>query len=390
MTAASVTLPSMSSEAEMRCTYCREWKAAAAFTPQGDHVVPASLGGTWIDYRVCAACNERANEVADELVGKDFLVRFLRALYEIPDRYGNSPAPPVFPVKLSSGVIKVTLHEDGPKFAARVPPAVAAELALDDLGDQDRLRRIVADELRETGEQVNGESLQIARIAQKQTTPLMAWSRFMAKLGLACGREAYGDAWLDSRQARILSRDLLNDAPPRFAQRWHHPPVEPAWPYEPPKHRLWIEPHSDTALLHIALFGQVLGAIPVNDLPADAYPSAWSLDPRGREGKSRVRRSTYPAIWLANTAHRALDVGGTPYVFAHSDYPFVYIPDGPDGPVDLGVPTERVSSPAEAFEVARRAALANRAPWGRSGYDRLRCDLVTASQQPRRDLDSSL
>jgi hypothetical protein len=40
---------------------------------------------------VCAACNERANEVADELIGKDFLVRFLRSFYAIADRYGKRP-----------------------------------------------------------------------------------------------------------------------------------------------------------------------------------------------------------------------------------------------------------------------------------------------------------
>jgi hypothetical protein len=62
--------------------------------------------------------------------------------------------------------------------------------------------------------------------------------------------------------------------PPRFAQREHHPPVEPAWPFLPPKHQLWIEPKEDTAVLMIVLFGQVWGAVPVNDLPTEAEVSA--------------------------------------------------------------------------------------------------------------------
>ena len=104
----------------------------------------------------------------------------------------------------------------------------------------------------------------------------------MAKVGRACGREAYGDDWLDSRQARILSADLLGNAAPRFAQRTRYRPVERSWPYEPPKHQLWIKPREDTAVLMVALFGQVLGAVPVNDLPAEADPSAWALDPQVR------------------------------------------------------------------------------------------------------------
>lgn len=101
----------------------------------------------------------------------------------------------------------------------------------------------------------------------------------MAKLALACGRDAYGDGWLDSRQAAILSDDLLGDGEPQFSQRTHYPPVDRVWPYEPPKHRMWIEPAEDTAVLMVVLFGQVIGAVPLNDLPAEAERSAWSLDP---------------------------------------------------------------------------------------------------------------
>jgi hypothetical protein len=313
-------------------------------------VIPASLGGTWIDARVCRSCNARANEVADRLISHDFLVRFLRAQYEVPDRYGKAPPPPVITARLSSGgVMKATLHPDGPSFSAGVPPAVAQALDLVG-GDQERLRQVFASAAGASDAAASQESLDVARLAQQRATPPEAWSRFMAKLGLACGREAYGDGWLDSRQARVLSRDLLDDRPPRFAQRSHHPPVEPSWPYEPPKHRLWIQPHQDTAVLMIALFGQVLGAVPINDLPAEATISAWSLDPQTGE----YYRSTYHAMWAATVARRANVAGGTPLMIETEEGPLVYIPDGPDGPIDMGAEMARVQSSAEVVEWVER------------------------------------
>jgi hypothetical protein len=330
--------------------------AHSAFTREGDHVIPESLGGTWIDHQVCEACNKVGAGISDKLIARDFLVRFLRAFYRIPDRNNTVPLPPVFPIHLAGGgVIKATLTEDGPAFEAGVPPRLAEELDLQDLTDQTRLRSVVHNALGRSPA-TEADSIELARIAQQQNTPYDTWSRFMAKLALACGREAYGDHWLDSRQARILSHDLLGDDPPRFGQRDHHPPVEEAWPYEPPKHRLWIAPYQATAVLHIALFGQVLGAVPVNDLPADAYPSAWSLDPRhSTTGESRVHRFTYQALHLASVARRAQERGATAITILDPEHPFVYIPDRPDGPFDLGGPTQHVDSFEEGVEFARRA-----------------------------------
>lgn len=331
-----------------RCSYCLASRPASAFGVQGDHVVPSSLGGAWVDHEVCRNCNAIANRVADELVSKDPLVRFLRMRYDIPDRYGKRPRPPIFPIKLDGGVVKALLHEHGPTFEAGMPPSVADRLVLANSHDQVRLREIV-DEVLGTATSSAG-SIGLARIAQKSATPPFAWSRFMAKLGLACGRAAYGDSWLDGRQARTLSRDLLSERPPRFSQRTHYPPVEQLWPFEPPKHQLWIQPADDTAVLMVVLFGQVLGAVPVNDLPAEAGPSAWSLDPRRRSWFP----SNYPAIWLATAAARASRSGASPVLVAHPDHPVVFVPDGPAGPVDVGAPLERVASPAEAFNIAKR------------------------------------
>jgi hypothetical protein len=330
-----------------RCTYCLEERGAEEFGKQGEHVIPSTLGGGWIDSRVCASCNDLANRLADELISKDFLVRFLRAFYEIPDRYGRRPDPPVVTLPLNAGgVVKATLRADGPVFEAAVPPSVATELDLEDRWDQTRIREILREPLRALGDE---QSLGLARVGQTAATPPEAWSRFMAKLGLACGRDAYGDAWLDSRQAVTLSRDLLGPGPLRLAQRSHHPPVSPTWPYLPPKHVLWIESRRDTAVLMVALFGQVLGAVPVNDLPATGDPSAWSFDP----SEGSYFRSTYPAIWLASAARRINQAGGTPVLVGHPDYPFIFTPDGPDGPIDLGIKTFRAESAIDALRVAR-------------------------------------
>jgi hypothetical protein len=236
----------------LRCTYCREWMAIDEFTREGDHVIPASMGGEWIDHSVCGRCNTIANDAADALISQDFLVRFLRSFYEIPDRNGKIPCPPMIPVPAGGGVIKVALGKDGPVFTAGLPSSAFEELALDNPNDVERLREIVDEALGPGHSPDEHELRSLARRGQPLKTPQPAWSRFMAKLGLACGREAFGDDWLDSRQARILSTDLLSDRAPRFSQRWHYPPVEEAWPYEPPKHRLWIEPYEDTAMLKIA------------------------------------------------------------------------------------------------------------------------------------------
>jgi hypothetical protein len=86
-----------------RCTYCRLWKDVAEFTKEGDHAVPESMGGAWVDHSVCETCNGRANENADILIAQDFLIRFLRAMYEIPDRNNTIPKPPVIAVPVSGG-----------------------------------------------------------------------------------------------------------------------------------------------------------------------------------------------------------------------------------------------------------------------------------------------
>lgn len=313
--------------------------------------MPASLGGSWIDRRVCGQCNARANDVADRLVAQDFLVRFLRSHYEVADRYGRVPSPPVVAARLESGgVVKATLGNSGPTFKAGVPADVADSLQLGTPDAEGRLRELFARGHGAASGDEAGDSISAARLAQRRVTPPEAWSRFIAKLGLACGREAYGDEWLDDRQAVILSRDLLGGGAPRFAQRTHHPPVEPAWPFEPPRHQLWIEPRDDTAILMVAIFGQILGAVPVNDLPAEARVSSWTLDPHARS----CWRTSWHAMWGANVARRANKAGGTPVLIQTDDGPLVFIPDGPEGPIDMGIELPHVDSPREALEWAAR------------------------------------
>jgi HNH endonuclease len=68
-----------------RCGACIGARTAAGgkdldeFTREGDHVIPASMGGTWIDHNVCETCNKQANWIADEIIAHDFLIRLLRS-----------------------------------------------------------------------------------------------------------------------------------------------------------------------------------------------------------------------------------------------------------------------------------------------------------------------
>jgi hypothetical protein len=55
----------------------------------------------------------------------------------------------------------------------------------------------------------------------------------------------------------------------------------------------------------------------------------------------------------ATVAVRATQMGAD--VVSIPELGFVYIPDGPDGPVDLGVTLARVGSIDEAIELAKRA-----------------------------------
>ena len=182
-------------------------------------------------------------------------------------------------VPACGGVIKVALRKYGPVFTAGFPSSAVEDLALDDPKDVEPLREIVDKALGPGHSPDEHESPSgLARCGQPLKTTASAWSRFTGKLGLACGREAYGDDWLDSRQARILSADLLPDRPPRFSQRWHYPPVEEAWPQERPSTDCGSSPTKTRRCCRSRCSRQILGAVRVNDLPAHAYPSAWSSD----------------------------------------------------------------------------------------------------------------
>lgn len=252
-----------------RCTYCRGWKDLEEFTREGDDVIPASMGGTWIDHNVCETCNKQANRIADEIIAHDFLIRLLRSRHQVPGRNGNIPKPPIIAIRpAGGGVIKVELAPSGPRYQAGLPSMAIEELGLDDPTDHDHPSGIVDAALAPLSTEDRDQAREVARRGQPLPTPPDSWSRFMAKVVLACGRDAYGEEWLDARQATILSDDLLRGQPPRFAQRWFYPPVEPAWPFEPPKHRLWIQASDQTVILWIAVFGEVIGAVPIGDAPA--------------------------------------------------------------------------------------------------------------------------
>ena len=329
-----------------RCTYCLEPKPDGFFTTV-EHVMPAALGGEWKTREVCDACQERANQVADQLIVKDFLVLFLRAAYQIGDRDHRVPLAPRFEVPLDEGgVIKVTLEAEGTQLEGCTSPAVAALLDIESESarDQKLLRELVGDDVRAKLH----DPAELARARQVERTPPLAWSRFMAKLALACGRKAYGDSWMDGAHARLLSVDLRSDEPPKLAeQREHVPPLGETWPFLPPRHTIWIDDVGDTAILHVVLFGQLLGAVPINRAGAASEYSAWRFEPKKRE----FGHSSYPAIYHGTVAAMATQTGRNVLSMMVGETPFTYIEDGPDGPMDIPVPTLRADSPADALRI---------------------------------------
>jgi HNH endonuclease/SEC-C motif len=332
-----------------RCTYCLESKPDAAFTTV-EHVMPAALGGEWKTRQVCDACQERANEVADQLIVKDFLVVFLRAAYQVGDRNHRVPLAPRFEVPLDGGgVVKVTLDSEGTRLEGATSPAVAALLGIQGASarDQDRLRELVGDDVREKLH----DPVELARARQIERTPPMAWSRFMAKLALACGRKAYGDSWMDGPHARQLSADLRSDEPPKLAeQREHFPPLGETWPFLPPRHVLWIDDVGEAAVLHVVIFGQVLGAVPINQAGAPSEYSAWRFDPKKRD----FNHSSYPAIWHAMVAVLATQSGRNVVSVLAGKKPFTFIEDGAEGPMDIPVLTLRADSALDAVNIIAR------------------------------------
>ena len=308
--------------------------------------MPAALGGAWTTRAVCDSCQTRANEVADKLITQDFLVLFLRSVYGIQDRRNVVPPPPRFTVPLDDGgVVLVTLDSDGTQLQGATSPEVAALLGLsgESASDEARLRELVGEDVRTKLD----DPRELARQVQKRTPP-PAWSRFIAKLALACGRKAYGDAWMDGPHARLLSADLLACGAPKLSQqREHYPPVGDAWPFQPPKHVLWIDDVEDAALLHVVLFGQVLGAVAINNAGSASEYSAWRFDPTTRD----FGHTTYPAIWYGTAAARASETGRRSLTILDGEHSFFYVEDGPDGPMEMPVPTRRADSPADALSI---------------------------------------
>jgi hypothetical protein len=329
-----------------RCTYCLQTKPDASFMTV-EHVMPAALGGEWKTRSVCDGCQGRANRVADQLIIKDFVVLFLRAAYGIGDRKHRVPSAPYFEVRLNEGgAVRVTVEGEGAELQGLTSPAVAALLGLHGKSerDQERLRELVGDDVREKLH----DPVELAQALQVERTPPHAWSRFMAKLALACGRKAYGDEWMDGPQARRLSLDLLSDEPPKLSQqREHFPPLGETWPFLPPRHVLWIDDVEDAAILHVVLFGQLLAAVPINHAGAASEYSAWRFNPEKRD----FNHSSYPAIWHGMAAALATQGGRNVVSLLDDENSFTFIEDGPEGPMDIPLSTLRAESPIDALRI---------------------------------------
>jgi SEC-C motif len=331
-----------------RCWYCLNTKPVSQFTTV-EHPMLAALGGNWTTTDVCDACQVRANNVADRLVTNDFLTVFLRAAYKIGNRAHKVPPAPWFdvPLRAAGGVVQVSVKSEGATLTGKMSAETAALMGLSGVAeeDRDRLEQLVGRDVRER----LADPRELARARRAEKTPPEAWSRFMAKLGLACGGKAYGEDWLNSRHAQLLSADLLADGPPRLSQqREHHPPLGEAWPYVPPNHNLWIADFEDVAMLHVVLFGQLLGMVPINAAGTNTEFSGWRFDPMERT----VSHSSHEAMWGGTAAARVTQTGrNVMTVFGTDGQPYMFVEDGPEGPMDLPGPTYRAESSADALRV---------------------------------------
>jgi hypothetical protein len=96
----------------------------------------------------------------------------------------------------------------------------------------------------------------------------------------------------------------------------------------------------------VALFGQVLGAVPLSDeIPPEGAETCWTLDPVARTFKRRQ----YEGVW-GGTAAARLTKEGHNVVMVMSDPPMMFVEDGPNGPAAMPVPAIRADSPADAFQ----------------------------------------
>jgi Acetamidase/Formamidase family len=223
-------------------------------------------GGNWKTRDVCDSCPKRANEVADRLITKDFLVLFLRAVYEIGDRNGDVPLSPRFKVPLhEGGVVKVTLQGGAAILEGATSPAVAALLGLKGESEQDqqRLRELVGDDVRHS----LTDPLQLARTIQTERTPpvLPCWACFRAPILFGGGLTPDTLVSVDlSKPAREQGNAVHN--------RWHPeiPPVASVNPGDVVRIECkgwtdgWINSANDVRDLPLSLVHILSGPIAVN------------------------------------------------------------------------------------------------------------------------------
>ena len=177
---------------------------------------------------------------------------------------------------------------------------------------------------------------------------------------------------MEGPYAHQLSADLHSDEPPKHSrQREHYPPLGETWPFLPPKHVLWIDDVQYAAILHVVLFGQLLGAVALNTAGAPSEYSAWRFEPTKRE----FGHSSYPAIWLGTAAALASKTGRRSVSVLGTENPFLYVEDGPEGPLDIPLPTVGAESPVDALRVASEHQLDHPSALAGSSAD---------PQQPRR------
>lgn len=154
-------------------------------------------------------------------------MRYLRAAYAVPDRYGKPPRPPVFTLRLASGgIVKATLDAEGVRYEAGLPPASAAALELDDPTDEGDWNRSSTKRSRARRQTSIGHWSSLAKRSSAQRRRRHGRDSWPSSHWLAAGTPTATTGSIAGRRAssaRTCSRPALLASPSaRTTHRWRH------------------------------------------------------------------------------------------------------------------------------------------------------------------------
>lgn len=216
----------------MRCWFCREDRLGSK-----EHIIPQSIGGTLVTWRVCTDCNSTLGRVADGPIGNHLLVQIWRSTLSLAGYGGTIPEPLRALLKdprLGSDPsrrVRIEFDEAGrprPRliFQQAVTP-LADGIRLDinmDASEADRLPQILNRRLKQRGLEAmtDAEASDFVKRAKASARPLenseiegtitletAPTQPGMIKIAYETACDVFGDVYLDDPQAIRLSEAAL-------------------------------------------------------------------------------------------------------------------------------------------------------------------------------------